>query len=43
MQVMGTTSSTNRRLIRLHNHKNELIHKVPNPYAVDGRGFHLFF
>ena len=45
MQVMGTTSdgaSINRRFIRLHNHKNQLIHKVPNPYAVDGRDFFFF-
>ena len=44
LQVLAATldgNSTNRRLIKLHNPSEEVLYKVINPYADDGR--HLFF
>ena len=34
-------ASPNRRLWKLHNNKNELVHKVPNLFAEDGRDFYF--
>ena len=44
LQVMGATfdgASVNRRLVKIHNPDAQLVHKVPNIYAGDGR--ELFF
>ena len=44
-KVMGLTCdglSVNRRLFSLHDPSAELLHKVPNPYADDGRDLFFF-
>ena len=44
LQVMGATfdgASVNRRLVKIHNPDAQLVHKVRNIYAGDGR--ELFF
>ena len=42
---MGATfdgASINRRLVRLHQINQDLLYKVPNPYAADNRDFFFF-
>ena len=46
LQVLGVTfdgASVNRRLFKLHHlTSDELVYKVPNPYASDGRDLLIF-
>ena len=43
---MGATfdgASVNRKLVKLHDPRNNLIHKILNPYAAEGRDFFFIF
>ena len=44
-KVMGLTCdglAANRRLFGLHDPDVSLVHKIPNPYAEDGRDLYIF-
>ena len=45
MQVLGATldeCSVNRRLIKVHNPKEDVVHKVANPFSQDKRSLYFF-
>jgi len=44
-QVLGATfdgASINRRLVKMHGPKTQLVYKVPNPHATDHRQLYFF-